>query len=177
MPMLRIFCLVAGLVALTGCHRYGCLVKRESEQNCPTDIRQTIPWCAGEDAVFQCPCRPAHDFYGHRPPGWHPWPTSGAEWRDAYGAFPVANSAVESGLVVPESESTNSVPLFDAPKEIGHGAERSENLPPLTMPEARSLAPSAHVASEAVRTYSPFDRSSDPQHRRKTAEPANPFRR
>ncbi|MGI9456750.1 MAG: hypothetical protein ACR2NU_09320 [Aeoliella sp.] len=71
----------------------------------------------------------------------------------------------------------NSVPLFDAAEEIGHGAEGSENLPPLTIPEARSLAPSPHMASEAAGTSPPYDWNSDPQHRRKTTEPANPFHR
>ncbi len=93
------------MIPLTGCHHYGFLVKREQELECPTDIRQTVPWCAGEDAVFQCPCGPSSHYHGMRPPAWRPWPTSGAEWRDAYGAMPTAaycQPAAQS-LVPPES--------------------------------------------------------------------------
>lgn len=81
---------LAGVLAVGGCNHYGCMVKRQSELDCPTDIRKTVPWCAGEDAIFHCPCGPSSTYYGARPPGWRPWPSSGAQWRDAYGAMPAA---------------------------------------------------------------------------------------
>ena len=82
MPVLRIGMLIC-LLGISGCCPCGCLVKRQSEMNCPTDIRQTVPWCAGEDAIFHCPCGPDNSFYGYKPTCWSVWPAPGAEWRDA----------------------------------------------------------------------------------------------
>lgn len=82
-----------------GCH-HGLLQKRQSEMNCPTDIRKTIPWCAGEDAIFRCPCGPSSNFYGHKPTCWGYWPAPGAEWRDSYCGCPV-QYATEEELSVP----------------------------------------------------------------------------
>lgn len=75
--------LAALLISLIGCH-HGILTKRESELNCPTDIRRTVPWCAGEDAIFHCPCGPSRVFYGHKPTCWGIWPAPGSAWRDSY---------------------------------------------------------------------------------------------
>ena len=72
------------LAILSGCQHFGYVAKRESELNCPTDIRQTIPWCAGEDAIFHCPCGPSSDFHGYKPTCWGVWPAPGAQWRDAF---------------------------------------------------------------------------------------------
>jgi hypothetical protein len=74
-------CLLA--MVATGC-QVGIFAKRESECSCPTDIRKTVPWCAGEDAVFICPCGPSGDFYGHKPTCWRTWPAPATVWRDAY---------------------------------------------------------------------------------------------
>lgn len=76
--------IVACLLLMSGCQHYGMLVKRESELNCPTDIRRTVPWCAGEDAIFCCPCGPDDEFYGYKPTCWGSWPAAGAEWRDVH---------------------------------------------------------------------------------------------
>jgi hypothetical protein len=62
----------------------GLLAKRQSELDCPTDVRQSIHWLAGEDAVFCCPCGPSADFYGHKPTCWQEWPVPSTTWRDAY---------------------------------------------------------------------------------------------
>ena len=80
------FCLpiLVGTVLSGCCHSLGLLVKRDSELNCPTDIRRTVPWCAGEDAIFRCPCGPADEFYGHKPTCWRTWPAPAAVWRDSY---------------------------------------------------------------------------------------------
>ena len=83
-----------------GCHHWGYFPKRQSELNCPTDIRQTIPWCAGEDAVFRCPCGPSPHFYGHKPTCWGYWPAPGEVWRDSYCGCSVAYAADEE-LSVP----------------------------------------------------------------------------
>jgi hypothetical protein len=69
---------------LGGCCPCGFLIKQESELNCPTDIRQTVPWCAGEDAIFRGPCGPNREFYGYKPTCWDLWPASGAQWRNTY---------------------------------------------------------------------------------------------
>jgi hypothetical protein len=78
----RLIILAALGIASSGCCSFGVCAKRESEANCPTDIRKTVPWCAGEDAVFHCPCGPEGNFYGHRPTCWRDWPTSASAWRD-----------------------------------------------------------------------------------------------
>jgi len=74
------------LVALAtcGCKSVGIGAKREAEKCCPTDIRKTVPWCAGEDALFQCPCEPDATYYGYKPTCWGIWPSSGAAWRDSH---------------------------------------------------------------------------------------------
>jgi hypothetical protein len=72
------------LTVVSGCHSFGPLVKRDSELNCPTDVRRTVPWCWGEDAVFHCPCGPDGPYYGHRPTCWRTWPTPATVWRDSY---------------------------------------------------------------------------------------------
>lgn len=83
--MLRLRSLLpVALAILSGCNPVGLSVKRQSELNCPTDIRQTVPWCAGEDAIFRCPCGPAQDFYGHKPTCWRTWPAPASVWRDSY---------------------------------------------------------------------------------------------
>jgi len=84
MPTLRTIILFSSIIPLAGCSQFGCLTKKESECNCPTDIRQMVPWCAGEDAIFQCPCGPDREFYGHKPTCWGAWPAPAAQWRDAY---------------------------------------------------------------------------------------------
>jgi len=73
----------AALVAF-GCKSTGFLAKREAEKCCPTDIRKTVPWCAGEDALFQGPCQPDASFYGYKPTCWGTWPASGSDWRDLH---------------------------------------------------------------------------------------------
>ena len=84
----RILPIVLIMVAV-GCRHCGILEKRRSELSCPTDIRQKVPWCAGEDAVFYCPCGPDREFYGCKPTCWSIWPSSGAEWRDAHCGPPI----------------------------------------------------------------------------------------
>ena len=86
MYLLRPICLLLSLALLSGCQNFYCYrAKRESEKNCPTDIRQMVPWCAGEDAIFHCPCGPdCNGYYGYKPTCWGAWTTSGAEWRDIH---------------------------------------------------------------------------------------------
>lgn len=76
--------LILVALATCGCKQTGFLAKRESEKCCPTDIRKTVPWCAGEDAIFHGPCEPSANFYGYKPTCWGIWPTSGAAWRDSH---------------------------------------------------------------------------------------------
>ena len=92
-----------------GCRNFGYPVKRDAEECCPTDIRQTVPWCAGEDAVFQCPCQPDAAFYGYKPTCWSTWPAPGAAWRDAH------CGSVHHGAII--TDLTNSNPeLIMLPK-------------------------------------------------------------
>lgn len=140
MPALRYVIPLACVVLLSGCHQFGYLVKRESELNCPTDIRQTVPWCAGEDAIFRCPCGPSHDFYGHKPTCWGIWPAPGAQWRDAY-CGPL------------QRDYADEIPL-PAPLLIPHtdpktGAEPTEDVEDLPNPDsfpAQDKEPDADAA-------------------------------
>jgi len=104
MYLLRPVCLVMCLVLLGGCRPFGYQVKRNSEFCCPTDIRQTVPWRAGEDAIFHSPCGPDSDFHGYKPTRWGIWPASGAEWRDAYGGSPIMDYGCQITGEEPESD-------------------------------------------------------------------------
>lgn len=148
--------LIAVVIPLTGCHHYGFLVKREQELECPTDIRQTVPWCAGEDAVFQCPCGPSSHYHGMRPPAWRPWPTSGAEWRDAYGAMPTANCEPAVKSVMPGEElmvPTEALPQQVAPPELpmdGGTESSSDHETRLINPGYEGLGPFETASSSSA---------------------------
>jgi hypothetical protein len=107
------------------------MVKRESELNCPTDIRKTVPWCAGEDAIFCCPCFPDGSFYGHKPTCWRTWPAPGAVWRD----LRCANMPCSDGnCPVPAFEGQiTPLPPVEAPPVGPEGGP--EALPPATSGE------------------------------------------
>ncbi|MEO2046116.1 MAG: hypothetical protein ABGX16_06025 [Pirellulales bacterium] len=102
--------LLSGVILLGGC-RSGLMGKRESELNCPTDIRQKLFWCAGEDALFSCPCGPDGEFYGMKPTCWGEWPASGADWRNAYCGAPAEPYSLSSDEVISTSEAISGVPL------------------------------------------------------------------
>lgn len=121
--------------AMSGCHSFGPLVKRDSEENCPTDIRKTVPWCAGEDAIFQCPCGPSEDYYGHKPTCWRTWPGPTTVWRDSYcaGACPCSLGPNVNGsnelLILPPTEEGSLEPV-QAPEAEGAAPATIEPLPP-----------------------------------------------
>lgn len=105
------------LVALTicGCKSTGLLAKREAEKCCPTDIRKTVPWCAGEDAIFHCPCEPSTAFYGYKPTCWRTWPSSGSAWRDIH-CGETHHRAVIKDLTHQNSELIQLPPLQALPE-------------------------------------------------------------
>lgn len=123
---------LCGSLLASGCH-HGLLQKRQSEMNCPTDIRKTVPWCAGEDAIFRCPCGPSSQFYGHKPTCWGHWPTSGSDWRDSYCGCPVEypreevfSEPVPASGPLPESQSPQpegSPPSSGLPQPVEEEAE------------------------------------------------------
>jgi hypothetical protein len=137
---------------MCGCHSFGPLVKRESEENCPTDIRKTVPWCYGEDAIFQCPCGPSTDYYGHKPTCWRTWPAPATVWRDSYcagGCQCPPGSTTSSGapdlMILPPTDET-----------IAPGATQEGGSPtPMTIeplpPTSRVLNP-AKKSGRAIRT-------------------------
>lgn len=134
MPRLCMFCLLGGALLLSGCH-WGCLTKRESELNCPTDIRKTVPWCAGEDAIFRCPCGPSQDFYGHKPTCWGQWPASGRDWRDAYCGYQMLcpMPGVMHPQVAPEEVLEEGVPnpIETTPPELPQPPQSNLEAPKL----------------------------------------------
>lgn len=132
------------LAGLTGCHSFGPLKKRESELNCPTDIRQTVPWCAGEDAIFRCPCGPTSDFYGHKPTCWRTWPAPAAVWRDAHCSC--LNTAVVEGG---DSEAIMLPPVESSPEPVQaiEATPSASDLPPSTSAAPRQRAGSRQNAS------------------------------
>lgn len=105
------------LLLFAGCRNYGLLVKRESELNCPTDIRKTVPWCAGEDAIFCCPCGPNEQFHGHKPTCWRLWQTSGAEWRDLH-CEPLCTQCIDGAPVGPVKETISAPTEIITPSSI-----------------------------------------------------------
>ncbi len=120
------------MALFSGCRNHGILVKRESEMNCPTDIRQMVPWCVGEDAVFRCPAGPNEQFHGHKPTCWRLWQTSGAEWRDMYCA-PLGKQGDE------EIPSSLPVEQIAQPTELPVEALTPANVgPEMAQPETES---------------------------------------
>lgn len=163
-----LFLVIGGIAALCGC-RPGWALKRQSEMNCPTDIRQTVPWCAGEDAVFHCPCSPASDYYGHKPTCWGAWPTSGAAWRDAYcGACPPGG----------QYELLNPTPMFSPGQPASEPIDAQEvpRLEPLPAVQSSNATPNKAIQSSAVDT-SPPERGGVAQATHVTNGKFNPFRR
>lgn len=127
--------LLCCLAMFAGCRNHGMLAKRESEQNCPTDIRKTVPWCAGEDAVFRCPCGPNEQFHGHKPTCWVSWQTSGAVWRDMHCQPACSKFAAEVpvGILVEQ---------FSEPTEYSQSVEAivpTEAIPPIEISPALPL--------------------------------------
>lgn len=163
--------------AVGGCHSVGPLVKRDSELNCPTDIRRTVPWCAGEDAIFHCPCGPDGEYYGHKPTCWRTWPAPATVWRDSYcgvqGPCAVGPTAVpqeETPIVLPPtdeatppSEETVEPPVLEAlpptsQTSPGRGRARLASVvqPPTWMPS--SAEQSAELAPRMTSTANPSER-------------------
>ena len=147
MPVLRIGMLVCLLCLLgaSGCSPCGWLVKRQSEQSCPTDIRQTVPWCVGEDAIFHCPCGPDRSFYGYKPTCWGVWPAPAAEWRDARcGPCPNHYEGEERGYPPTElptlapDDFEEFAPEATPAREILRGQESDGTFPERPVPEASS---------------------------------------
>ena len=172
MTVVRLITLMVVTAVFSGC-RLGCLMKRESECDCPTDIRQTVPWCAGEDAIFHCPCRPAYDYYGYKPTCWGVWPTSGADWRDSYCCSPLAVE-YEGEVIGPGTEFPTPAERqengAEAPESLG-----SEQLPPTSDYRGRRLpshTPVPQQPSGAFRTIG----TSNPTPPAAGHLPPNPFR-
>lgn len=144
---------------LSGCHTFGPLVKRDSETNCPTDIRRTVPWCAGEDAIFHCPCGPSTDYYGHKPTCWRTWPSPATVWRDAYCGACLNGTCAPMGendmMVLPPSEEVPTpLETIEGPTTEGEtGAPPTlEPLPPTSstsQPSQQSVARSSAGTAQA----------------------------
>jgi len=128
---LSLICCVA---IFSGCQPHGMFVKRESEMNCPTDIRKTVPWCAGEDAIFCCPCGPNEQFHGHKPTCWRPWQSSGAEWRDFH-CQPIS-------LPLPETGMPGSFPVEQVTPPI-EVLSPTEVAPDIQLPDSEEREPSS----------------------------------
>lgn len=143
MPSARICLTLIVATAAIGCRPHGPFVKRESELNCPTDIRKTVPWCYGEDAIFTCPCGPDEIYHGMKPTCWRPWDSSAATWRDSYcqgGQCPGGCPVSGDGLPIGSQEFVSPLPPvtapprphFDAPPvldEPGPAARPQETIP------------------------------------------------
>jgi hypothetical protein len=113
----------AGLLALTtGCQPFGYKAKAASECACPTDIRKTVPWCAGEDAIFHCPCGPSGPTFGARPTCWREWPIPATEWRDMHCSGMLGSACVTDAHQVPMTPILPAEPVDAAPTQA---------LPPL----------------------------------------------
>jgi hypothetical protein len=134
----RLIFACAALLACSGCY-HGICGKRNSELDCPTDIRQKVPWCAGEDAVFHCPCGPTSDFYGYKPTCWKEWPAPGTVWRDAYCGACYSPAVVEEEIMIPSPNGT--APLYESGGEslpLPTSEEAEPTPTPSTPPELRS---------------------------------------
>jgi len=117
--------LIFATLATLGCKSSGVLAKREAEKCFPTDIRKTLPWCAGEDALFQGPCRPSSEFYGYKPTCWGIWPTSGAAWRDAH-CGELHHQAIIADFTNQNRELIELPTLPTSPEATQHSTEKIE---------------------------------------------------
>lgn len=197
MPVLRYLSIFVCAILLSGCHRGGYLAKRESELKYPTDIRQMVPWCAGEDAILKYPCGPNQEFYGYKPTCWGVWPTSGAEWRDAYCPpqqdcvyCGPSNGEVSEPIPLPELKLSTEEGLQDLPA-VGESEEPSdievgEAIPiPALEPDTEETLEDLPAVEEPIELNSyefelinPAARGVQrfPKHNRLSAPPINPFR-
>ena len=152
-----------------------------------------VPWCAGEDAVFHCPCGPNEAFYGYKPTCWGVWPTSGAEWRDIHcgplkrdHCVPCYNNDAyieHSG----EHQPVDQLPIFSGPgkpypenkypEEIPtYVAPQDEAQPTLETPQPQFDAPfeqvnpgEAEPDAAGPRVYRPDNPNAGLQHPQATA--------
>jgi hypothetical protein len=156
MSVTRITCLLLVLSAVAGCRNYGYLLKRESELNCPTDIRKTVPWCAGEDAIFHCPCGPNAEFYGHKPTCWGVWPAPATVWRDSYCGCRCSDVSGDYGTIEP-----NATPQLMLLPEVGPEPSMMPPLGPsgedeaLPHPEHTMPAPTDSSQSQEMPLHQP----------------------
>lgn len=158
MTVLRIGFLVC-LLGLSGCCAGGCLAKRESELNCPTDIRQTVPWCAGEDAIFHCPCGPNPNFYGYKPTCWSAWPADAAQWRDSQ-CSPQMN---DPGCQMQDEDPTSlPIPVPSPAEQITPTPLSVRNVPPQRRRNATVPTPVPGPVRE-VASQQPFLREVGPE--------------
>ena len=157
--MARLNLVIIALAAMmcNGCY-FGPYMKRTSELNCPTDIRRTIPLSIGEDAVFRCPCRPACDFYGHKPTCWSDWPTPGTVWRDAC-CGPMHSGLRNDGeYVLSAPETVTPVEAHPNGDPTLEGAEAS--LPDL--PPPAEVGPGGAGPSSSIRQLPPLGSAERP---------------
>lgn len=129
-----------------------------------------MPWCAGEDAIFVCPCGPNGNFYGHRPTCWRDWPTSAAAWRDMSCGPTVAIEASESNpfrapqptpaqlptpteLPTPEPAPFSSPfglpPIPEAPAPAEDNAKTEDLGPPVLPPSSSTGLPKPSQAAKS----------------------------
>jgi hypothetical protein len=148
------------IAAVCGCHSFGAGAKRDAELACPTDIRKTVPWCAGEDAIFHCPCGPGEEFYGHKATCWRVWPAPATVWRDSQcgagcatcngtcngmcngscntsGLQLMVLPPIESPGMIPETSQAPEIPLEPIPP----GATRLDLLQPHDVSGAATTKP------------------------------------
>lgn len=171
--------LIIGLFALSGCH-LGLLEKAESERNCPTDIRQTVPWCFGEDAIFYCPCRPGEDFHGHKPTCWKMWPTSGAEWRDVYCGQPTHACQPSADITYPQHTEIRATDQYQTIEQLevvpsgpSNSSEALPNVPTLKFDDATSLMRRDNYESNLHGQKRPIDIALN---YKQSSQPPNPFK-
>ena len=142
-----IITMMIAVTAACGCKSTGFLAKREAEKCCPTDIRKTVPWCAGEDALFKCPCEPSTAFYGYKPTCWRTWPTNGSAWRDMH-CGNQHHEAVITDLANQNPELIELPPLKSLPTPAKNSeAENSEEEPAATS-EPQISVPSVKIDLE-----------------------------
>ncbi len=90
-PKISVTVVALSLAVCCGCHS-GPWGKREQELSCPTDVRKSLHWCWGEDAIFDCPCGPDEAYHGYKPTCWHDWQAPATVWRDERCGGPCMNS-------------------------------------------------------------------------------------
>jgi hypothetical protein len=149
MRQLGTLSLIVCLAAASGCNLC-CWGKRNSELEGPTDIRKSLYWCFGEDAVFEQPLGPSREDYGLKPTCWREWPDGGPRCFNA-GCGPTMSDGIPIDQLPPANSQqqkrggpgSNSNPFGDDTPSLptSRSGMSAPMMAPPALPGSRGRGP------------------------------------